>query len=268
RRRRHLTRLELTTRRDPGRESAVEHAHVLVPEPAQAPPRARGRSRDPAVVRDDAAPGTHAEALHRRGQCLPRRQRVAAAGAGRTREVGFGVAEGGARQMPGPVAGAVGAGERPPDVEQQRVATLGQQLLGAHGCAHGANSSTRPPVRAARCAPARHDGRQVSAAAAPTLGREVMAETVHAAREEIRTLLVLGASGDLAGRLLLPGLGRLLATGRAPELRLVGSGVDDWDDAQWRKRLTEAFAVQPSIEMAPWEAFPSLAHEPGEETLR
>lgn len=95
-----------------------------------------------------------------------------------------------------------------------------------------------------------------------------MAETVHAPREEIRTLLVLGASGDLAGRLLLPGLGRLLATGRAPELQLVGSGVDDWDQAQWRERLTEAFAVQPSIEMAPWETFPSLAHEPGEETLR
>ncbi len=95
-----------------------------------------------------------------------------------------------------------------------------------------------------------------------------MAETVDDAGEEIRTLLVLGASGDLAGRLLLPGLGRLLATGRAPELRLVGSGVDDWDDAQWRARLREAFKAEPSIEMAPWERFPSHhGDEPGARTL-
>ncbi|HLT84415.1 MAG TPA: glucose-6-phosphate dehydrogenase [Phototrophicaceae bacterium] len=86
--------------------------------------------------------------------------------------------------------------------------------------------------------------------------------------EETRTLLVLGASGDLAGRLLLPGLGRLLATGRSPDLRLVGSGVDDWDDERWRARLREVFAVEPSIEMAPWESFPRHDAEPGAETLR
>lgn len=85
---------------------------------------------------------------------------------------------------------------------------------------------------------------------------------------ETRTLLVLGGSGDLAGRLLLPGLGRLLATGRSPDLRLVGAGVEDWDDTTWRERLREAFAVAPSIEMAPWERFAPLAEEPGAETLR
>lgn len=94
-----------------------------------------------------------------------------------------------------------------------------------------------------------------------------MAETVEAGGPEIRTLLVLGASGDLAGRLLLPGLGRLLATGRAPELELVGSGVDDWDDEQWRARLRETFAAEPSIEMAPWESFPAHENEPGAQTL-
>ena len=87
--------------------------------------------------------------------------------------------------------------------------------------------------------------------------------------EEIRTLLVLGASGDLAGRLLLPGLGRLLAHGRAPDLRLVGAGIDDWGQEQWSARLREVFAVAPSIEVASWEDFaPAGGEEPGADTLR
>jgi glucose-6-phosphate 1-dehydrogenase len=61
--------------------------------------------------------------------------------------------------------------------------------------------------------------------------------------QAVRTLLVLGASGDLAGRLLLPGLGRLLATGRAAGLSLVGSGTEAWDDETWRARLRTAFAT-------------------------
>ncbi|MFZ5872579.1 MAG: glucose-6-phosphate dehydrogenase [Actinomycetota bacterium] len=88
------------------------------------------------------------------------------------------------------------------------------------------------------------------------------------AHQEIRTLLVLGASGDLAGRLLLPGLGRLLATGRAPHLELVGSGVDDWDDDRWRQRLRDAFATGPSIEVPAWERGEPRADEPGAGTLR
>jgi glucose-6-phosphate 1-dehydrogenase len=57
-----------------------------------------------------------------------------------------------------------------------------------------------------------------------------------------QTLLVLGASGDLTARLLLPGLGGLLADGGAPGLWLVGSGTDDWDDERWRRRVVEAFS--------------------------
>jgi glucose-6-phosphate 1-dehydrogenase len=60
-----------------------------------------------------------------------------------------------------------------------------------------------------------------------------------------QTLLVLGASGDLTARLLLPGLGGLLAAGEAPGLSLVGSGADDWDDERWRQRVTESFAKAP-----------------------
>ena len=59
--------------------------------------------------------------------------------------------------------------------------------------------------------------------------------------EPVRTLLILGASGDLTGRLLLPGLGKLIAQGRTHGLKLVGAGSDDWDTARWRDRVGAAF---------------------------
>lgn len=58
----------------------------------------------------------------------------------------------------------------------------------------------------------------------------------------IKTLLILGASGDLSGRLLLPGVGGLLTVHPDKRLRLVGSGADDWDDAKWRERVAGSFA--------------------------
>src|SRR5688500_7964805 len=59
----------------------------------------------------------------------------------------------------------------------------------------------------------------------------------------VKTLLILGASGDLTGRLLLPGLARLVATGRAAGLRLVGAGSDPWTPEQWRDRVRTSFAA-------------------------
>jgi glucose-6-phosphate 1-dehydrogenase len=61
--------------------------------------------------------------------------------------------------------------------------------------------------------------------------------------EAEQTLLILGASGDLTARLLLPGLGGLLASGVGKGLALVGSGGADWDDEQWRERVAESFAA-------------------------
>ncbi|MDN3482290.1 glucose-6-phosphate dehydrogenase [Arthrobacter sp. APC 3897] len=58
----------------------------------------------------------------------------------------------------------------------------------------------------------------------------------------LRTLLILGGTGDLSRRLLLPGLGRLIGSGRAPaSLRVVGSGSRDWDDATWQDLMNESF---------------------------
>ncbi len=58
----------------------------------------------------------------------------------------------------------------------------------------------------------------------------------------VKTLLILGASGDLTGRLLLPGLARLVSRGRADGLTLVGAGSDAWTPEQWLERLDESFA--------------------------
>ena len=56
-----------------------------------------------------------------------------------------------------------------------------------------------------------------------------------------QTLIILGASGDLTARLLLPGLGALLAAGHVPGLSLIGAATEDWDDDRWRKRVTDSF---------------------------
>jgi glucose-6-phosphate 1-dehydrogenase len=54
----------------------------------------------------------------------------------------------------------------------------------------------------------------------------------------IDQLLVLGASGDLAGRYLLPALAQLQEAGRLPEqLAIVGVACDDWDTAAFRGHL-------------------------------
>jgi glucose-6-phosphate 1-dehydrogenase len=58
-----------------------------------------------------------------------------------------------------------------------------------------------------------------------------------------QTLMILGASGDLTSRLLLPGLGALLATGAGEGLTLLGSGMEDWDDEHWRGRVRDSFAA-------------------------
>jgi glucose-6-phosphate 1-dehydrogenase len=56
-----------------------------------------------------------------------------------------------------------------------------------------------------------------------------------------RTLVILGASGDLTARLLLPGLGQLLSAGTGLEIELIGVGSEPMTPAAWRKRVTSSF---------------------------
>ena len=55
------------------------------------------------------------------------------------------------------------------------------------------------------------------------------------------TLVVLGASGDMASRLLLPALGQLLHRESRRRITLVGSDAKDWDDAHFRDVVKVAF---------------------------
>lgn len=60
------------------------------------------------------------------------------------------------------------------------------------------------------------------------------------------TLLILGASGDLASRLLLPALGQLLQREPDRELVLLGAGSDPWNDDQWRRTVRASFSASGS----------------------
>ena len=66
------------------------------------------------------------------------------------------------------------------------------------------------------------------------------------------TLFVLGASGDLASRLLMPALGQLLTREPDQKVSVVGAGMDEWDDAHWRSVITASFktvdAAGPAVE--------------------
>jgi len=57
-------------------------------------------------------------------------------------------------------------------------------------------------------------------------------------------LVVLGADGDLTRRLLLPGLASLLGSdwGDGRSVRLLGAGLSDLTEGQWRQRVEDAFA--------------------------
>jgi len=58
-----------------------------------------------------------------------------------------------------------------------------------------------------------------------------------------RSLVILGAGGDLTARLLLPGVGQLLTSDRDTSLQLIGVGFEPMSDADWRARVAESFAA-------------------------
>jgi glucose-6-phosphate 1-dehydrogenase len=59
-----------------------------------------------------------------------------------------------------------------------------------------------------------------------------------------RSLVILGAGGDLAARLLLPGVGQAIASGRAGDLELIGVGFEAMSTEQWRSRVAESFSAE------------------------
>ena len=57
-----------------------------------------------------------------------------------------------------------------------------------------------------------------------------------------KTLVIFGAGGDLSTRLLLPGLGQLLAADRDIELELLGASNSELSPEAWQDMLRTAFA--------------------------
>lgn len=57
------------------------------------------------------------------------------------------------------------------------------------------------------------------------------------------TLIILGGTGDLAARLLLPGVGKLLTEEPDRRILVLGSGRKQWSDDQWRSTVSEAFST-------------------------
>jgi glucose-6-phosphate 1-dehydrogenase len=66
------------------------------------------------------------------------------------------------------------------------------------------------------------------------------------AASRIGTLIILGAGGDLASRLLMPGLASLLASSRGEEMQLIGVDRAPLSDAKWKSVVTRAFKGSPS----------------------
>jgi glucose-6-phosphate 1-dehydrogenase len=59
----------------------------------------------------------------------------------------------------------------------------------------------------------------------------------------ITNLVLFGASGDLAGRFLLPALAALRAAGRlADDFAVVGAAREPWDDEAFRRHASERLA--------------------------
>mgnify|MGYP001026874911 CR=1 FL=1 len=59
--------------------------------------------------------------------------------------------------------------------------------------------------------------------------------------QTVGTLVILGASGDLSSRLLLPAVGQLLTNHPERRFRLIGAGAEEWSDAKWRSTLRASF---------------------------
>jgi glucose-6-phosphate 1-dehydrogenase len=70
-------------------------------------------------------------------------------------------------------------------------------------------------------------------------------------------IVLFGATGDLARRKLLPGLAHLVVSDLAPEIRIVGTSLEDMDDAQFKefaRTAVEQFAHK-ELTAEQWDHF-------------
>ncbi|WP_407669315.1 glucose-6-phosphate dehydrogenase [Ornithinimicrobium avium] len=72
----------------------------------------------------------------------------------------------------------------------------------------------------------------------PGLGPATQTEEI----AEPHVIVLFGARGDLSRRKLLPGLAYLCSSDLAPKIRVVGSSLEEFDDAEFREFAREALA--------------------------
>jgi glucose-6-phosphate 1-dehydrogenase len=104
--------------------------------------------------------------------------------------------------------------------------------------------------------------------AAATAGENPFSQDVEERLPDPATLVLFGATGDLAARKLLPAIYDLLADGRLPErFRIVGVARDGHDDGTFRHHAREAIEAHARHPLDPalWEALePSISVVSGE----
>ena len=74
---------------------------------------------------------------------------------------------------------------------------------------------------------------------------------------EPHVVVLFGATGDLARRKLIPGMFHLSISKLAPDIRIVGTSLDDLDDEGFRKLAREAckeFSTRP-VDSSEWKKF-------------
>lgn len=70
------------------------------------------------------------------------------------------------------------------------------------------------------------------------------------------SLMILGASGDLTKRLLMPSLFRLHKLGLIPKLNIIGYSIDKWDRDAFLKHIHDALQqFIPGFNEADWASF-------------
>lgn len=69
-------------------------------------------------------------------------------------------------------------------------------------------------------------------------------------------MLIMGASGDLTARKLIPALYSLFLKGALPEaFVIVGCSRTAWNDEKFREKMRAALAAKPDVDLAPWKNF-------------
>lgn len=101
----------------------------------------------------------------------------------------------------------------------------------------------RPPLRSVAASLGGPGPELASEPSGPQGDRGPAADAVDVLGDEhpdAPTLVILGASGDLTSRLLLPGLGTLMAQEPHRRIKLIGGDREEWSDAAWRRLVHEA----------------------------